>query len=532
MVSGAQRAVGRLQKLNILFYLLMMLGLFPLVYYRQYEQIGAYKYSFFWYSSMIFLGIWASIFVLQLGVGAIRRTGSLSVLGISPSFMDAAVLGFGICVLISFGLSDYKDYAGKGAPGWEMGLYAQLIFIALYFVTAHNRTWIRPVLTIHILTSGLVFALGFLHRFNIDPLEMYPGLTILQKKEFLSTIGQATWYSSYVCTVFPVGLMVYFFSKKMWIQVVSVIYVILSFATLVTQNSDSAFLGLMAVLLLLGLFSVRNWQYLLTYLRLMTILWGTFGGVGILQRMYEERMIPLDSLSLFFSQSILPWICFGSFLVLYLAADRVPREKRKELLPLIQKGYLVFLTAVGVGIILVVAFIILNTKGLSQEWLGFGSDHPYLFFDQNWGNNRGSSWSIAWQEWWRMSWPDKLFGAGPDCFAPYIYSIPEREAWLRGMWGNLTLTNAHNEYLNHLICYGIVGTAAWLTVLVGGIVYFYRKADRTPGLLAVALCLASYLLHNLFCYQQICCTPFVFLFLGVGEGLTKWGKSPTIIENK
>ncbi len=532
MVSGAERAVKRLQKLIILLYLIMMAGIFPLLYYRQYEQIGAVKYSFFWYSSVIFLGVWTSIFILQLGIRAIRSGGSHFHLNFSPSFMDAAVLGFGICVLISFVLSDFKDYAVKGADGWEMGLYAQLIFIALYFITAHNRTFIMPVLTIHMLTSGLVFLLGILHRFNIDPLEMYPGLTVLQKKEFLSTIGQATWYSSYVCTIFPVGLMVYFLSRKLWMQVVSGIYVVLSFATLVTQNSDSAFLALTAVILLLGLFAVRNYRYLLIYLQLMTILWGTFGSVGILQRMQEDTIIPLDALSLFFSQSYLTWVLFGVFLLLYLAADRLSEEKRKEILPLIQKGFYILLAVAAVGILLMIGFIILNTRGLSLEWFGIQSDHPYLFFDDSWGNNRGSSWSIAWQEWRRMSLPDKLFGVGPDCFAPYIYSIPEREAWLRGMWGNLTLTNAHNEYLNHLICYGIVGTAAWLTVLVGGIVYFYRRADRIPYLLGVALCLAAYLFHNFFCYQQVCCTPFLFLILGVGEGLTKWGKSPTIIENK
>ena len=33
------------------------------------------------------------------------------------------------------------------------------------------------------------------------------------------------------------------------------------------------------------------------------------------------------------------------------------------------------------------------------------------------------------------------------------------------------------------------------------------------GLLAVC----SYAAHNFFCYQQVCCTPFLFLILGLSE---------------
>ena len=70
-----------------------------------------------------------------------------------------------------------------------------------------------------------------------------------------------------------------------------------------------------------------------------------------------------------------------------------------------------------------------------------------------------------------------------------------------------------------------------MTVLIGGIRYFYRKAKEEPYFIGVALCILSYGCHNLFCYQQVCCTPFLFLLLGIAEGLTKREKSPTIIKN-
>ena len=99
--------------------------------------------------------------------------------------------------------------------------------------------------------------------------------------------------------------------------------------------------------------------------------------------------------------------------------------------------------------------------------------------------------------------------------------MPEISDFLHSLWGSVRLTNAHNEYLNSLFCYGLVGVTAWLSVLIGGIVYFYKKAKENPVMLAFALCITGYACHNIFCYQQVCCTPFLFIALGIGESLTK-----------
>ena len=51
--------------------------------------------------------------------------------------------------------------------------------------------------------------------------------------------------------------------------------------------------------------------------------------------------------------------------------------------------------------------------------------------------------------------------------------------------------------------------------------YHYKKAKENPFMLAFALCIVGYACHNIFCYQQVCCTPFLFIVLGIGESLTK-----------
>ena len=33
---------------------------------------------------------------------------------------------------------------------------------------------------------------------------------------------------------------------------------------------------------------------------------------------------------------------------------------------------------------------------------------------------------------------------------------------------------------------------------------------------AAAVCIFSYIIHNLFCYQQVMCTPVIFILIGMG----------------
>lgn len=542
MVRKEERALRKgfgLLELNILLYLTVMLGVFPLFFLKQYERIGTLKYTLFWYSSLIFLGISLVLIVIRsmMTLAAGRSHPNIVLLEgkrfyvLHLSFLDRAILAYGGCVGLSFLFSEFKGFALKGADGWQMGLYAQVIFLCLYFVLSRYRVWIKPVIAVHFISSGLVFLLGILHRFDVDPLGMYVGLTVLQKKEFLSTIGQATWYSSYVCTVFALGLLVFYFSERPRIQLGAGIYTVLSFGTLVTQNSDSAFVAMGAVMLLLGYFSLNQWERLVRFWQLMTFLWGTFGSMGILQRLFAERMIPLDSLSLFFSQSLFTWMCFFLSLAMYLILERIPADSREEMLVAMKRAYIVFLIILATVLAGMILFIFFNTRGYLLKWFGYQSSNSYLLFNERWGNNRGSSWMITWQQFLQLPLLHKLFGVGPDAFSAYLYSMEESRELLRSLWGNLTLTNAHNEYLNHLFCYGLLGLISWLTVLIGGVCYFFKKAKEKPYVMGFALCIAAYGCHNFFCYQQVCCTSFLFILMGVGESLTKWEKSPTIIRN-
>lgn len=108
----------------------------------------------------------------------------------------------------------------------------------------------------------------------------------------------------------------------------------------------------------------------------------------------------------------------------------------------------------------------------------------------------------------------KLFGVGPDGYAPYAYSLYQER--LAQMWGDRTLTNAHNEWMNALINYGLFGMLAYAGIFLTSIKNFAEKQENMPVIVGFIACIVSYMSHNFFCYQQICCTPFMFLIMGAG----------------
>lgn len=509
-------------------YLFMMLLVFPLYVKNQYQGIGDAKYQLFFVSTLMFLGISVFIHGIKKILEQKEENKVFTIKKENFSVLDLCVFSYGLLVLFSFIFSDYKDYALKGATGWEMGLISQMMFIGIYFFLSRQRVQPMYLLTFHLIGSFFTFLLGILHRFQIDPLGMYEGLNLTQMTEFLSTIGQATWYSSYICTVFPIGLVLFFVVKERKWRIPLFIYNGVSFGIVVTQNSDSAFIALAGILVLLALFSCKKREYWMIFWEIMMLMWGTFVGIGLLQRIFVNKAIPLDAISLFFSQSIFSMAMLAVSILCYLLSRKISESQMQTVLKITRLVIKAGMVSVVFLLPVIILFVYWNTTGRLMEWFGFQSSNNYLFFDMNWGNKRGVSWMLAWQEFVNMPILQKLFGVGPDAFSAHLYRLQENQEKLMALHGNLRLTNAHNEYLNSLICYGVLGLAAWIFILGKGITGCFRKAEENPVFLGFALCIIGYAGHNVFCYQQVCCTPFLFIVLAVGESLTKQVKSHTI----
>lgn len=501
-----------------------ILTVLPLYVQNKYREIGVCKFRVFEWSSRLFI-LPAAVILIVLGIWKYRF--SLRKMVKDFSSMDWWVLAYAAANILSWCFSQYKEEAWSGVNGWFMGLRTQLFMTTAYFCISRVLPFKKAILYGHFIGSSLTFLFGVLHRFLIDPLGMYKGIDEIYFLQFLSTIGQATWFSSYVCVVFPIGLIFYFRCRKKKQQMALGAYCMLGFMTVVTQNSDSAFMAMIFVLTGLFWLACQSNDKMERFLQIVIMMLLSFKIVGILQWVFSGRAVRLDALSAFLAQSTWTWVVLIAVLVIYIGFLSVQQKKEAAKIPFSDtvrfgKQLRVIVPAsLAAGLLGAAVFIVLNTKGVLFRLFGFQSQNSYLLFDENWGSNRGFTWSFAGNVIWDMPVKSRLFGVGPDCFFPYCYSRSDYSGQLRDFWRGQNLTNAHNEFLNLLICIGIVGLLAFLGMLVCAVIRYLKRSHLHPLAAAGAIAVLAYAGHNFFCYQQVCCTPFLFLILGAAENVVR-----------
>ncbi len=502
-------------RFGVFSYVSIMFLLYPLYYQNKYYNMGEAKYFFFKRLSLSFLILLTLMAITHVFMN--RKKIAWKMIWKNSSLTDKFVAVYAVSVFLSFLLSSYKADAIWGYKGWYMGLVSQMLFVMIYVLV--SRYLKCPVYLLHLIcaVSALVFLLAVLHRFQIDPLNMYQDLSMENKILFLSTIGQATWYSSFLCVVFPIGLYLYWSCDTMAVRIIYGCYVALGFATMVTQNSDSAFVGFLLMILVLFLTSFCTNEKMRRFLEVLLIGLASMRVIGLLQLRYPEKAVPLEKLSIFASQGNVTMILFLVLLVIY-SVFLFLSSKRKIRIEHFRKIGIILIGMVMATILFMVLCIFLNARGALPAWLTGLRKFEYFTFDDNWGNGRGFTWRSAAEIFQEYPIKNKLFGCGPDCFASYAY---DRYAdTLRAKWGKNVLTNAHNEWFTSLLFFGILGFISYLGIFVTQFRTCMKNQTKEPFLIAIAMSIAAYFGHNFFCYQQIVCTPLIFILLGMGSNLT------------
>lgn len=218
-------------------------------------------------------------------------------------------------------------------------------------------------------------------------------------------------------------------------------------------------------------------------------------GYGILGKLAGEKVMaafPADSIGWDVINLKVWWLVGALCVLTRYILYRFSKEGREMIQSHVRRGILLgFLLAVAMG-----AVIYLVRQPM----------------DEVWGSGRGTLWRVAWQGFLQNGWLQKLIGVGPDCFAEYIYSVFSGDELLilEGRWSNAVYANAHNEWLNHLVNLGIMGTGCYLGIFASG-VWRYRRCKA--GILALCM----YGTASLTCFQQCMSTPLLFMVLGICE---------------
>ncbi|MBR2276233.1 MAG: O-antigen ligase family protein, partial [Lachnospiraceae bacterium] len=505
-------------------YCMILFFCLPLVIHDKYFDIGKFKYDFFFYTTVTMLAVCLVLglllFFLRAGGRSFDPTAVIEALkGIDA--LDRAVLIYALVCIVSYFLSPYNTWAFgysnivnpplTGYPGWSMGLYSQLMFAGIYYVTSRlsRPRFRRYIMGALYFGSLAAYLLAILNRFSVDPFGFYTGVDSKYHLLFLSTLGQATWYSSYLSTIFPIALAMFIYEKRTRYRSFYVLYIIVGSVSLVTQNSDSAYVALFAAILVLFVFALDSNNYFTRFFQLILLILLSFRLAGILQLVFPEQAVLPGSISLFLSQSGFMLALTVILLVLYLIFSLL-QMKPRIIMSRIRILRTILLILTGIGVLFGISALVLSTRGIRLPLIG---DFEYFIFNDDWGNGRGFTWRITVEMMKSFRLPELLFGVGPDCYSEFAYEFHTREMLLK--WGNKVLANAHNEWLNTAFTLGITGFLSYLSIFASAFVQFIRRKNISALSIAGAAAVASYVCHNFFCYQQVLCTPFIFAIIGI-----------------
>ncbi|MCM1253020.1 MAG: O-antigen ligase family protein [Clostridium sp.] len=497
-------------------YFLVMMVLYPLYVKNGYQEIGKIKYYFFRNISLVTLGM--MLLVAAVSFWLQRKEVPITTHYKRLSKTDWFVYGYFVSILFSYLFSDYRKEAFWGAGGWYMGFVSQIILIAIYFLFSRYFKWNKRWLYIILLASGLVFLLGILNRYSIYPLTI-SGRTPV----FISTLGNINWFCGYWAVLCPLGIVLYWNSQNGYERMAAGIYTVIALLIGVVQGSSSAYLSLAGIFLFLFCISFREntamqrfWEIcILSSLSCQIArICRYLPGFAINYESEPGRLLTDSNIALYAGIILI---------VIYLCLYYLIKQKSVQI-----ARYKSIRTVLLILLIIVLAVYIALLAGNTCIPGGIAglSEIPIFTFNDEWASFRGATWSIGLQAYRSMPPLHKFIGAGPDCFAEYIYDIPKLAEKTYALFGYSRLTNAHNEWITILVNQGIAGLVCFIGIFASAFLTFMKKAPKQPMLYLCAAAVLSYTLHNIVSFQQVLNVPFVFMILGIGEGLCRESQFP------
>ena len=451
-----------------------------------YNQIGNAKFAAYRMVMLTGFPFFLAVGVVWLSVRLHdrRREQELCLKGLkeglsTTDFCVFAYLLFSAVSVISGGF--YED-ALWGSFGWNMGWMSQLSFVLIYLSVSRFGRNYRGILLAFCGSAFMVFLIAVLHRMLIDPIGFYEGLNGSQMAQFLSTMGQATWYASYLVVALPVGVAIFLFAEKSLWRALGGVYTVVGFASLVTQNSDSAYFALAGFMLVFLLVCTKKRETLNRFVEVCTLFFAVGKVMHFLMQIHPNPDLEYDFVTNLILNGKITWILLG-FCLLFCFFLYVRRNRPYQAVRMRWVGRAAVFAAAAV-LIIMVTLIVLQSRGVLSGGLGETlSAVSYFNWNDAWGNGRGRIWSFAVKMFAGESIRHKLFGVGPDCFSSYVAAAHGEEAYL--LWGDKTLTNAHNEWLTTLVNTGIFGAVFYIGIFATA-VRRYLRAWQQDYLLAAA----------------------------------------------
>lgn len=515
-------------------YLIAMLAIYPLTLGEGYGTLVYKKWDFFRYTTAVFVVLSLIFGILQYILKKQAERKKLNRQGTAIQdkkrrkvrgwpLLDFLVLGYAVCTLISYAFAVDKETALWGVDTWYMGLVTQLLLVGIYFgVSGGYLGHFKYLKYLCAVVGAALSGIVILQRFGVDVMHLYEGYGAEVRLDFVTTLGQVTWTSGYLSILLAAGIGIYYLTERQKQKIFWGCCIGIGFGMEAVLNCDSGVIAVVFAMMLVLWTAIGKKERILRFAEIVMIALAVIALIGLGERIWAERIMPIDNIYLRVAQSPLIYVLLAAFLLFWFLVKKDKIHIRNE------KKYIAVFRGVYLGIIALGAIFLAILFWLHGKGYFAGSPtENYFRFTVWWGNSRGFIWRTGAAVFGDFPLLRKLFGCGPDCFTPYAYQLMGDA--INEFWHNQLVPNVHNEWFNATINYGIVGGAFYLGIFLSASWKFLRSGlskmvSEHAELFGIGLAAAAYVVHNILCYQQIIAAPALFLLLGLGTAVMRRGQ--------
>ena len=460
-----------------------------------YSYIGTDKFHFFLYGMVVFSLSGFLIFIYSAIKKNIRKL----------SLTDIFALLFALVCILSQVCSIDKKIALMGNDEWNMGLIAQLFSVFIYFGISGYMSHTKQFITAVCIAGVPMALLTILNRFGYYPIPIKG-----QHPLYVATIGNINWFCGFFIMIVAMELIFYLNAstkkaKYLWGSIL-----FLSLMALICQGSMSGYITLLILLLILLKPALKDKNSFLNYLEIYLLL---FGGCSLLYMtgyFIPDKFVEYDPIIYLVAFSPLPLICLFIVSLLHMLINFMAKSIN---LAFLYKYVLSFAIFAFVGY-----FVLCLMNTTLPHMTPFLNGISFFTFDRFWWSTRGGTYTIGVQAYASLPWWRLFLGIGPDCFLTYVYDNLDKVTMAK-CFKVQPLANAHNEFLTMLVNTGLLGLISYAGIFIHSIKNAISKTN--PFIKVVLFGILGYMINNLFSFQQVISTSFVFVLLGILENLLR-----------
>lgn len=481
-------------------YLLWILIVFPLYYADGYFHLPEKKATFWVTSTLVYVVV--CLLGAVITAFSMKENWSMENFKKNITMTDIFMFGFLISNLIALAMSNDVKESWMATGGRYYGARVLLLVCVVYFLIS-RYAWVNQVFIVAFLIGGNgVCLLATFDYFGMDVLGINQQMQITDWLRFISTMGNANTCASYVTMVLA-GAMCYFLvveSRKA--KLFAGISIVNCSMALITARSDSAFVGSVIVVIVLGVLVFAKKIELKNYITVLALMDTGLLILFLLRKRFIDYLI-FEILEIGLPRALNQPILLVVILIILLAVYGLVVVLEKRNIKISKKAMHIIFSIVGVAFIAAMIFLINKLNMLNLFKTAMGMEENLVVA------SRGYIYQKTVQSYMELPFINKIFGCGQASIRTVLSTYFGSELSAAG----LSINSAHNNILDYLIITGFFGVICYLGVIIGAIKNGFMAFKENKFAIVFVGCVIAYFAQGIFNIEQANTTTIFWLML-------------------